>query len=97
VLYASMIYFGVPFIGKFLGLYFPLALTRGYFKSAESGLWNIAQGGLWDVDGSGIKPIQDINTAQAILNKVNKMNVEIGVQAAVISLVLSTLAQLVHQ
>jgi len=38
VLYASMIYFGVPFIGKLLGLYFPVALTRGYFKSAESGL-----------------------------------------------------------
>lgn len=89
LLYTSMIYYEVSFPSRLLGLIFPIFLSAGFIKSAQSGLWNIAQEGLWDVDGSGLQKIEDASIAQAILDKVNSMNSATGVQAAVITLALA--------
>ena len=56
--------------------------------------WNIAQGGLWDVDGTGIKKIEDQGLAQAILDRTNKMNTRIGVQAVGLTVVLAVLPEI---
>ena len=58
----------------------PMFLAFGYSKSAETGLCNIAQAGLWDVDGNGLRKIEDPNLAQAILQRVNNMNIDNGIR-----------------
>jgi hypothetical protein len=42
----------------------------------------VAQAGLWDVDGNGLSKIEDPNTARAILNKVNNMNLDNLIQCS---------------
>lgn len=56
----------------------PAFLAVGYKVSADKGVCNIAQAGLWDVDGNGLKKIEDPTIAQAILEKVNAMNLEVA-------------------
>jgi hypothetical protein len=75
------------------GIVLPLFFTFGYKLSEETGLWNLAQNGLWDVDGQGIKKIDDVNVAQAILDKVNAMNADTAIRAAVIAAVFAILPQ----
>ena len=43
----------------------------------------MAQSGLWDVDGTGLQPVEDPNLARALLQRVNDLNVRVGVQVAV--------------
>lgn len=47
------------------------------------GLCNVAQSGLWDVDGNGLTRIEDPNLAQAILQRVNAMNLNTALQVGV--------------
>lgn len=38
------------------------------------------EAGLWDVEGKGLTPIENPDLASAILDKVNRMNFDTGVQ-----------------
>ena len=55
------------------------------------------QGGLWDVQGNGIQKIEDANIAQAILNRTNSMNMNIGIQAVITTLALAAFPELLHK
>jgi hypothetical protein len=59
----------------------PIFLARGYKVSAETGLCNVAQKGLWDVDGQGLTKIEDPILARRLLDRVNGMNIQNGLQA----------------
>jgi len=98
-LYASALYAFVSSVfidqGDFLGhvvrfCIFPLFVTGYSFKlSAKYGLWNIAQAGLWDVDGNGLSKIEDPKLASAFLGKVNKFNIQVGIQSLILVLLFS--------
>ena len=50
--------------------------------------------GLWDLDdGQGLQPVDDPSVAQAILQKVNEMNVRTVIQAAVPAAAFAALPQ----
>jgi hypothetical protein len=53
----------------------------------------VAQAGLWDVDGNGLSEIQDSTLARAILDKVNRMNVNTGVRVLLPVAVFAALPQ----
>ena len=61
----------------------PIFAAAGYKTSAKEGLCNIGQAGIWDVDGTGLSAIPDKSLAQDILERVNKMNIEIGTRVSV--------------
>lgn len=73
------------FLVKAVCLYIGISFSLAYLRSAEFGLCNIAQDGKWDVDGTGLQKIPDRTLAQQILNKVNSMNIQIGLQSVVIT------------
>lgn len=70
----------------------PLFFAVGLQKSAEKGLWNIAQAGKWEANGT-LEKIEDRNLARAILDKVNNMNIETGLQCTAIAAAYAALPQ----
>jgi len=78
------------------GVYLPLALFMGYRTSAQYGLCNIAQVGLIDKEISlsnsvssssstcnsgGLVKIEDPTLAKNLMERVNSMNVDVGIKA----------------
>lgn len=49
----------------------------------------MAQSGLWDVEGVGLQKIEDRDTAQAILARVNSMNSQVPLKALGLTLALA--------
>lgn len=65
---------------------FPLVfLSYGYLQSARLGLCNIGNARMWDVDGCGLARVEDDQLADALRAKVNRMNVQGLLLAAVIT------------
>ena len=89
VIYSTNLYFHAPFLLRVASLYFPVALSAGFLKSADEGLWNVAQGGLWDVEGAGLSRIKNKDLALKLLDKTNAMNKKIGVLSIGITLALA--------
>jgi len=90
------------------GIYLPLALFMGYRTSAQYGLCNIAQVGLIDKEISmsdnssssglscnsgGLVKIEDPNLAKNLMERVNSMNLDLGINAILLA---STYAALPH-
>jgi hypothetical protein len=75
----------------------PLFLARGYKVSAETGLCNVAQKGLWDVDGQGLTKIEDPVLARRLLDRVNAMNIQNGLQATGIAALFAVLPKATTQ
>ncbi|GKY99236.1 hypothetical protein MPSEU_000878900 [Mayamaea pseudoterrestris] len=67
---------------RFLAI-IPILIAVGYRTSAKEGICNIGQAGLWDIEGTGLKSIEDRDLATALLNKVNAMNVKIGLTVTI--------------
>jgi hypothetical protein len=75
----------------------PLFLARGYKVSAETGLCNVAQKGLWDVDGQGLTKVEDPILARRLLDRVNAMNIQNGLQATAIATLFAALPKSMTQ
>jgi hypothetical protein len=48
---------------------------------------------MWDVDGTGIRKIDDMNLARALLGKTNDMNISIGRDGILLALGFALLPQ----
>jgi predicted RND superfamily exporter protein len=65
--------------------------------SAETGLCNVAQKGLWDVDGQGLTKVEDPILARRLLDRVNAMNIQNGLQATGIAALFAVLPKSMTQ
>jgi len=81
------------------GIYLPLSLFLGYRTSAQYGLCNIAQVGLMDEEvvasssckTGGLVKIEDVTLAKNLMERVNSMNFEIGLDAIALAIGIAAL------